>query len=143
MNLSSKQLRRTVFTDYLTNCIYDKPMWEKWFKEDIFYIENSITINNDEYLMRAIPVRIVQKLQSKEDLIELNNKPYLDINARLNNAYTIEKMDEQIYLQSQYATDNFKSKDITYICWIWKNGYLEKIGECKYDFVKKFKKIEE
>ena len=75
-----------------------------------------------------------------KDLIELNNKSYLDEITKIRNEHLIEEIDEQIYLQSEYASNNFRDNDITYICWIYKNGYLEIIGECKYSIIEKVKK---
>ena len=141
LKLQGKNLfKQTELTSCLNDYIYANPMWDKWFSEDIFYIEEFITINNDDYLIKGIPLSIVKKLQAKEDIENMNTRPYLDNVIKIINEHAIEEIDEQIYLQSQYAFDNQNSDDIPYVCWVWKNGYLEEIGECKYENINKLKK---
>lgn len=140
LTINKRQFKESNFTSFLTDSAFNKPAWEKWFdNNDFFYIEENLFINNNDITIKAIPLSIAKKLQSKEDLLELNNKPYLDEITRINNEHMIEEIDEQIYLQSEYASDNFEDNDITYICWIYKNGYLEIIGECKYNVIEKVK----
>lgn len=141
LTINKRQFKESSFTSFLTNSVFDKPVWEKWFDDnEFFFIEENLSINNNDITVKAIPLSIARKLQSKQDLIELNNKSYLDEITKIRNEHLIEEIDEQIYLQSEYASNNFKDNDITYICWIYKNGYLEIIGECKYNIIEKVKK---
>lgn len=141
LTINKRQFKESSFTSFLTNSVFDKPVWEKWFDDnEFFFIEENLSINNNDITLKAIPLSIARKLQSKQDLIELNNKSYLDEITKIRNEHLIEEIDEQIYLQSEYASSNFKDNDITYICWIYKNGYLEIIGECKYSIIEKVKK---
>ena len=140
LTINKRQFKESSFTSFLTNSVFDKPVWEKWFDDnEFFFIEEDLSINNNDITLKAIPLSIARKLQSKQDLIELNNKSYLDEITKIRNEHLIEEIDEQIYLQSEYASNNFKDNDITYICWIYKNGYLEIIGECKYNIIEKVK----
>lgn len=140
LTINKRQFKESSFTSFLADSVFDKPVWEKWFDDnEFFFIEENLSINNNDITLKAIPLSIAKKLQSKQDLIELNNKSYLDEITKIRNEHLIEEIDEQIYLQSEYASNNFKDNDITYICWIYKNGYLEIIGECKYNIIEKVK----
>lgn len=139
--LDKRKFKTTSFTSFLSKSIYSQPTWENWFRDkNFFYLEEIFSINNNDYIVKAIPLAIAEKLQSIDDLDDLNNKPYLDISTRLNNENTIEQLKEQIYTQSEYASKNFKNSKIHYICWIYKNGYLESINECKYKNIQELKK---
>lgn len=141
LTINKRQFKESEFTSFLTDSEFTKPAWEKWFdNSNFFYIEDNFYIGNDDIKIKAIPLSIAKKLQSKQDLIEFNNKSYLDEITKINNEHLIEEIDEQISLQSEYASNNFKDKDIPYICWVYKNNYLEIIGECKYNSIVKLKK---
>lgn len=135
------QFKESDFTSFLAESIFKEPVWEKWFRDNsFFYIEHNICVENNDIRILAIPLSIAKKLQSKEDLLDLNKKPYLDEITKINNEHLIEEIDEQISLQSEYASNNFKDKNIPYICWVFKNNYLEIIGECKYSNIEKLRK---